>query len=129
MIGKVLDGSALAALLRNHLEAGAWLETAYAMATSLYVPALAFAEVRTLHPDAEADLDDLRAHPSIMVKDMTPAERAAVQQLLTEAGGVFDVLAGHIVHVATTRGWPVLTTDPQRLRRLAPEVELNLLPP
>ena len=130
MIGKVLDGSALAALARGNVEAGAWLETAHAMASSLYVPQLAFTEVLTLHPSAAADLDDIRAHPSIMVKAMTPAEQAAVEQLLATAGdGVFDVLAGHVVHVATTRGWPVLTTDPTRLRRLAPDIEINLLRP
>lgn len=133
MIGKVVDASALAAIARGHLEATAWLETAHAMATSLYVPALAVSEVLSLRPEAAADLDDIRAHPSIMVKDMTPAERVAVEQLLAEAGdgtgGVFDVLAGHVVHVATARGWPVLTTDPGRLRRLVPEIEVNLLPP
>lgn len=99
------------------------------MATSLYVPQLAFAEVLALYPDAVNDLDDIRAYPSIMVKDMTPPERAAVERLLAATGGAFDVLAGHIVYVATTHGWPVLTTDPTRLRRLVPDIELNLLPP
>ena len=105
MIGKVVDASALAALARGHLEATGWLQTAHATATSLYVPALAVSEVLFLRPDAADDLEDIGIHPSIVVKDMTAAERVAVEQLLAKAGGgsggVFDVLAGHVVHVAT----------------------------
>lgn len=129
MIGKVLDGSALAAVVHGHFEARAWLDTAYVMATSLYVPDLAFTELLALRPDAVADLDDVRTHPSIVVKTMSPDERTGVEQSLAAAEGVFDVLAGHVVHVAATRGWPVLTTDPSRLRRLAPDLEIDVLPP
>jgi hypothetical protein len=49
-----------------------------------------------------------------------------VDQLLLQAD-VFDACAGPIAHVARTRGWPTLTADSGRLRRVDPALELELL--
>lgn len=51
---------------------------------------------------------------------------AAVDGLLDSAG-VFDALAGQVVHVKRQRGWPALTDDPGRLHRLAPDLQVDLL--
>lgn len=45
---------------------------------------------------------------------------------LTEAD-MFDATAGHVVHVARQRGWPALSADPGRLRRVHPSIEIDLI--
>jgi hypothetical protein len=49
-----------------------------------------------------------------------------VARLLVEAKA-WDGTAGHVILVARQRGWPVLTTDPDRLRRIAPDLDVDLL--
>ena len=49
-----------------------------------------------------------------------------VAQLLAESPG-WDGAAGYIVLVASRRGWPVLCADPDRLRRIAPDLDVDLL--
>ena len=126
MIGKVVDGSALAAMAQADIEATSWIVMAYATSQPLYIPELAFAEVRALRPHAEQELRELREHPAVVVKQLTVDEAQAVEDLLGRAWA-FDVLAAHAVLVAAQRGWLVVTSDPDRLRRLEPHVELNLL--
>lgn len=53
--GKVVDASALAALVRGRLSAMAWFDTAWALS----LPALALAEVRAVRPDAVPGLANL----------------------------------------------------------------------
>lgn len=135
--GKVLDASALVALVRGRLSMLTWIDVARSAGIPLYLPSLAISETRTLRADAGPDLADLLGHPWVVLGELDTATAAAVEQLLeraTEAAPssaesveVVDVLAGHAVHIARTRDWPVLTTDPDRLRRLDPAVEVQLL--
>ncbi len=62
----------------------------------------------------------------MVLGELDAAAADQVDQLLL-AAEVFDGCAGHIVHVARTRDWPALTDDPGRLRRVDPEVQLDLL--
>ena len=124
--GKVLDASFVAALVRGSLAAGAWLDTARLVGLALYLPTLALSEVRAVCPDAGAELAELLGHPGVVLGELDAAAAAQVEQLLTEVG-VFDALAGHIAYVARSRSWPVLTADPDRLRRIAPDLEFDLL--
>jgi len=39
----------------------------------------------------------------------------------------WDGIAGHVILVARRRGWPVLTTDPGRLQRITPDLDVGLL--
>jgi hypothetical protein len=39
----------------------------------------------------------------------------------------WDGTAGQAILVARQRGWPVLTADPGRLHRIAPDLDLDLL--
>lgn len=48
--GKVLDASAVAAIARYDLAAGAWLDTAKTLNIALYLPTLALTEVRAVLP-------------------------------------------------------------------------------
>jgi len=124
--GKVLDASFVAALVRGSVAAGAWLDTARLAGLALYLPTLALTEVRAVCPDAGAELAELLGHPGVILGELDAAGAVQVEQLLIEAG-VFDALAGHVVHVARMRGWPVLSADPGRLRRIAPDLDLDLL--
>jgi hypothetical protein len=54
--GKVLDASALAALVRGRLSAIAWFATAKAMGLTFYLPSLALAEVRAVRPGHQCPL-------------------------------------------------------------------------
>jgi hypothetical protein len=124
--GKVVDASALAALVRGRLSAVAWFATAKTTGLTLYLPTLALAEVRAVRPDAGSQLAEALGHPSVVLGDLDAVGAREVDQLLIDAD-VFDGCAGHVVHVARTRGWPALTADPNRLRRVDPAVQLDLL--
>ncbi|MGH4010687.1 MAG: hypothetical protein ACRDTH_21425 [Pseudonocardiaceae bacterium] len=124
--GKVVDASALAALVRGRLAAVAWFATAKTTGLTLYLPALALAEVRAVRPDAGSELAEALGHPSVVLGELDAVSAREVDQLLLAADG-FDGCAGHVVHVARTRGWPALSADPGRLRRVDPAVQLDLL--
>ncbi len=124
--GKVLDASALAALVRGRVAAAAWFATARTMSLPLYLPTLALAEVRAVRPDSGPQLAEVLGHPSVVLGELDAVSAGQVDQLLMEAD-VFDGCAGHIVHTARQRGWPALTADPGRLRRVDPALELDLL--
>lgn len=124
--GKVLDASALVALVSGRISALTWLAIAGNAGVVLYVPSLALAEVRAVRPDAGPQLADLVGHTQVVVGELDAGAAAAVGQLL-ERAGAFDALAGHVVYVARQRGWPALTDDPGRLHRVDPGLEVELL--
>lgn len=68
--GKVVDASALAALVRGRLAAVAWFATAKTTGLTLYLPALALAEVRAVRPDAGSELAEALGHPSVVLGDL-----------------------------------------------------------
>ena len=124
--GKVVDASALAALIRGRLSAVAWFATAETAGLALYLPTLALAEVRAVRPDAAEELAEVLGHSMIVLGELDAANARQVDRLLTDVG-VFDAMAGHVVHVARQRGWPALSADPGRLRRIDPDIEIDLL--
>lgn len=124
--GKVVDASALAALVRGHLGAVAWISTARQVGIALYVPSRALTEVRAVLLDAGPQLAELLGHPSVILGELDADDASAVAQLLDQAA-VWDSLAGQVVHIARRRDWPVLTADPARLNRITPNVEVTLL--
>lgn len=80
--------------------------------------------MRAVRPDSAPLLSDLLGHPSVLLGELDAVAANQVDQLLTDAG-VFDALAGHVVHIA--RGWPALTADPGRLHRVDPTLEVDPL--
>ena len=124
MIGKVVDASALAALVRGSVAADAWFATMRALSQPLYLPSLALTEVRAVRPDAGSQLAELIGHPAVVLGDLDADTANRVDVLLDDAG-VFDALAGHVVHIARTRGWPALTADLGRLHRLDPTLDVD----
>ena len=126
MIGQVLDASGLDATVIGTIEATSWLITAHAASTPLYLPALAVSEVRSLRPDLLDAIDEVLDHPSVLFRDLGPPVRAVVSSLLASTN-TYDVGAAHATVISRARGWPVITGDVGRLRRLDPEVEVLLL--
>ncbi len=124
--GKVLDASALAALARRRFSALVWFDIAPTLGLTLYVPSLALTEVRAVRPDAAPLLADLLTHPSVIVGELDSVTAERVDRLLADADA-FDALAGHVIHTARHRGWPALSADPGRLRRLDPNLPIDRL--
>lgn len=124
--GKVLDASTLAAYTRGQVAIGAWVSVACRLGVVLYVPDLAVQEVRVLRPYSVDALADLLAQPPVVHERLAAREAASAEALLSSAG-LWDGTAAHVLHVASTRGWPVLTADPGRLRRLDPDVRVEVI--
>lgn len=123
--GKVLDASALAALVRGYQSMVAWISVAKSTGIVFYVPSLALTEVRAVRPDAGPALAELLGHSVVVLGELDAATANAVDRLLDEAG-MFDALAGHVIQVARGRGWPTLSSDPGRLHRIDPDLEITL---
>lgn len=125
--GKVVDPSALAAYVRgDSIALQAWLVTAKDRGLVLVVPQMALAEVRMVYPDLEQYLAVLLDFPWVLQLGLTRSAAVGIARLLAETS-VWDGTAGHVILVARERGWPVLTTDPARLTRIAPDVDVDLL--
>lgn len=122
--GKVADSSALAAYVRGtSIGLLAWLATAQDRGSVLYVPSLALDEVHSVYPDSDELLARLLRHPWVVEGGRQAAELAT---FLVDVGR-FDPAAAQVILVARERGWPVLTTDPGRLTRIAPDLDIHLL--
>lgn len=124
--GKIVDASALAALIRGRISAVAWFNTARSVGSVLYLPALALTEVRAVRPETAAEIAEVLGHPTVLVGDLDAASARQVDQLLT-AADVFDALVGHVIHLARQRGWPALSADPGRLHRIDPTLPIDPL--
>lgn len=123
MIGRVLDASAVDAIMAGRAEAIVRLAAAREEPSPLLAPALALGEVRALRPHLLGELYELLEHPSIVRRYLDPATADQVVQLMARTG-LFDICAGQVVVVAAARRWPILSTDPGRLQRLDPEIEV-----
>ncbi|MGH3928727.1 MAG: hypothetical protein ACRDTF_01970 [Pseudonocardiaceae bacterium] len=82
--GKVVDASALAALIRGRLSAVAWFATAEAAGIVLYLPTLALAEVRAVRPDAGVELAEALGHSMVVLGELDAANAREVDRLLTD---------------------------------------------
>ncbi|MGH3865035.1 MAG: hypothetical protein ACRDQ4_02665 [Pseudonocardiaceae bacterium] len=80
--GKVLDASALAALVRGQVSAAAWFATARTMSLPLYLPTLALAEVRAVRPDAGAQLAEVVGHADCRPGPVAPTGTAPLRAAL-----------------------------------------------
>ena len=122
--GKVLDPSALAEYVHGSIAMDSWLDTARKRGVVLFLPDLALAEVVAVYPDA--DLTEVLGNPQVIHGDLNPADAVQVARLLRESR-VFDATAGHVVLVARQRRWSVLTADPGRVLRVAPDLDVDEL--
>lgn len=122
--GKVLDPAALAGYLDGRLTMVSWIAVAQQVGLVLYVPALAIDEVLAVRPNSMRLLERLLDHPQVVRGDLDRDAASRVERLLTDAG-VWDGTAGAVVYAARHRGWPVLSGDPERLRRIDPDLAVD----
>ncbi|MGH3702913.1 MAG: hypothetical protein ACRDRU_19250 [Pseudonocardiaceae bacterium] len=64
--------------------------------------------------------------PYVVLAHLGTAEAAAIDTY-QQAAGVFDPLASWVVHACHQRGWPAISTDPGRLRRIDPDLPIDVL--
>lgn len=125
--GKVLDASALAAWLDGQLAMATWRSLARDLQLTFVIPAVARAEVLIAYPDREEHLGVLLGDPNVVVvPDAGPAIVTAARRLQQETGN-FDPLATWVTELCRQRAWSALSSDPDRLRRLAPDLPIDLL--
>lgn len=125
--GKVVDPSAQVAYVRGSVAMDSWLAVAKELGIVLYIPALVVIEVRTVcavYPNTDTLLSRLLDHPSVVHSQLSSAEALKVIRLLDESR-TWDGIAGQVILVARQRGWPVLSADPDRVRRVAPDVDIE----
>lgn len=126
--GRILDGSALAALAEGSDYMRSWSAVAAAHGLTLYVPGLALAEARALRPESAGLLDIFAAHPEVyVVPDPDRLMRRDIDAL-HDRTGTWDPTAAWVVLAAKARGWEVLTRDAERLRRLDATITVDVLP-
>jgi len=124
--GKVLDPSAVALYVQGSVGMEAWLATARATGLVLVLPSLVLAEVQAVFPEAEGRFGRLLADSQVLHLGLDAKDASRVARLLGDSG-TWDGTAGQVILVARQRGWPVLTTDPERLLRVAPDMDVELL--
>jgi len=104
-----------------------WRELAWQLQLTLLVPVAARSEALLAHPDDTELIDLLMVSPSVVVLDRPGAvELAAIRRLHLE-DGVFDPLATWVVGLCRSRGWPALSSDPTRLRRVDADLAVDVL--
>lgn len=122
--GKVLDPSALAAQAQGSIAMETWLAVTVPTGLVLYLPELVAAEAQAVYPGNER-LGRLLRFPTVYRAELSRADAPKVARLLVEAKA-WDGTAGHVILVARQR-LPVLTANPDRLRRIAPDLDVDLL--
>lgn len=117
----VLDAGALIALEREDRGVAVLVKRA-AAGGGIRVPAAALAQVWRQGP-RHVRLADLLSHPLARVVPLDSATAKAAGSLCGRAR-TRDVVDASVVVCALEHGGPVLTSDPEDLRRLAPDVRV-----
>jgi predicted nucleic acid-binding protein len=117
-----LDAGALIAIDRNDRRVIALLAQAKARGIRLTIPATALAQA-IRHPAKQARLSRLIRQPGVNVVSLDALDATAVGMLLARTGTA-DIADAHVVVCAARAGQPVVTSDPDDIRRLAPGLRL-----
>lgn len=131
--GRVLDTSALLdAATGRTIFFRALVVAAAELGMTLAIPATAWAEAWALAPDdALPSLSLIAEHPHavLVALDADGAQQVGVRAGNAGAQGLpWTVRSAHVVDVALQRGWPVVTSEPDELLGIDPEVRLQTLP-
>jgi hypothetical protein len=112
---------------RGSLALASWTAIAAGLGLTLLVPGSARTEAVLIRPGEVDLLDVLLAEPAVLVLETPePRHRTDIDDLYDRVG-LFDPLASWVVTLCRTRGWPALSSDPARLRRFDPAVEIDPL--
>lgn len=104
-----------------------WAEIAFGLGLTLLVPSHARDEALLARP-AHADLVDvLLARPSVVVlEDPTEDQLELISDRFARSGA-FDPLATWVAALCRARSWPALSSDPVRLERVDPAIDIDRL--
>lgn len=125
MTGVTLDAGGLIALDRNDRRVIALLARAAETRSPVTVPATALAQA-IRRPERQVRLARLIRQPTTTVRELDRVDATSVGRLLA-ASGTGDVVDAHVVICARRAHQRVVTSDPDDLRVLDPEVELTVI--
>jgi hypothetical protein len=125
MSGVTLDAGALIALDRDDRRVIALLARAAEVGARVTVPATAFAQA-VRRPARQARLARLARQVTTDLVPLDGPDATRVGVLLAESR-TSDIVDAHVVVCARRCRQPIVTTDPQDLRRLDPEARLVAL--
>jgi hypothetical protein len=123
--GITLDAGALIALDRNDRRVVTMLAGVARENWRITVPAAAFAQAMR-HPGGQVRLRRLINDPATDFMALDESDATAVGILLASTRTA-DIADAHVVICAERAQQSVMTSDPDDLRRLAPELELVIL--
>ena len=130
--GRVLDVTAIHDIaVGRTVYAAAFLAAANEVGIALAIPAAALQEAWAIAEVDDHPFLDLLTGLRLTVLeplDLAASEHSGVLGRDSHAAGHWDAGAVHTVLVNQRRGWPVLTADPVPIRRIDPQVEVDLLP-
>jgi hypothetical protein len=122
MSGVTLDAGALIALDRNDRKVLVLLARAKELGTRVTVPATALAQA-IRRPAAQARLARLIRQPTTDLRSLDAVDATSVGTLLG-ASRTRDIADAHVVICAKRAKQPIVTSDPDDLRRLDPSASL-----
>lgn len=132
MSGRVLTASAILDIATDRSVYGrAFLVAAVELGMVFPTPSTALVQAwAAIPPETRALMELFLDAPAVVVEelDASVASRAGVRAHPAYQAGHFDVAAAHAVDVALTRGLPILTAEPDPLRAIDPDVEIEELP-
>ena len=123
--GLSLDSDVLISLDRNERRFVLLLDKVLASGFRITIPTTALAQAMR-NPARQARLSRLIREPLTDLMDLDEADAIAVGKLLARSA-TSDIVDAHVVVCARKRGQPVVISDPDDLRRLAPELDLIVL--
>ncbi|MFI8944116.1 hypothetical protein [Streptomyces syringium] len=127
--GRILDTTALTAAARGSLYMQALLSVAHQRVIPLLVPSTALSDAyANLKPDGAHALSAIIQFPLVTVAALDEADARGAGLLRSNIDSEAGTAAGHVAYLAAARQWPVITGEPDRLRALYPDVELEDLP-
>lgn len=128
--GRVLDSDALSdfATIRTvYTQTLTWFAVDHGVV--LAIPAAALAAAWPTTPAAREVLNVLLSLPVTVIDPLDDAAATGMGELLAANTEVApDVVAAHVAYSARRRGWPVVTTRPERIHALDPTLEIECLP-
>ena len=122
MVGITLDAGGLVALDRDDRRVIVLLARAAEAKGRVTVPATALAQSIRV-PERQARLARLIRQPTTDVVALDRVDATSVGRLLA-ASGTADIADAHVVVCARRSGQRIVTSDPDDLRRLDPDLEV-----
>jgi siroheme synthase len=122
MAGLTLDAGALIAVDRNDRRIVVLLARAAQTNSPITVPASALAQA-IRYPQRQVRLARLARQPTTTVVPLDRLDATSVGRVLV-ASGASDIVDAHVVICGRRCGQRIVTSDPDDLRRLDPDVQL-----